>query len=223
MEFLAVLTSLWASLASLLSSIDWLSIGAFLAATGGLGLLGWVWRSRTAIAAKLPWIGAALELLEVVGFSPTALREWVLRRSWYRKGEAETERLVSELSSPSQPPPPTPPAALGLLLVLLGGTICGLLGACGGPLPDSVCGLPTDRTLPLALSLARSAVTVAIDTCSPSCPEPLVAASESLRRADAGLAEVCSAVEIARTVPCIQCAAHLDSIDTLAGCAHDSP
>jgi hypothetical protein len=214
MEFLAILTSLWASLASLLSSIDWLSIAAFLAATGGLGLLGMVWRSRAALAAKLPWIGAALELLEVVGFSPTALRAWVLRRSWYRKGEAETSRLVKELC-PSSKPPTTLTAFLFVLCSL---TAHSMTTSCAGQLPESVCGVPTDRALPLAITLARSAVSLAISTCSPSCPDELLAASKVIEKSDASREQVCSAVDTARAVPCIQCAEHLDSISTLAGC-----
>lgn len=214
MEFLALLTSLWASLASLLSSVDWLSIAAFAAATGGLGLLGMVWRSRTALAAKLPWIGATLELLEVIGFSPTALRAWVIKRSWYRTGEAETSRLVKELSSPSKPP-----ATLTVFLfVLCSLTVHSMVPSCSGKLPESVCGVPTDRALPLALTLARSAVSLAISTCSPSCPDELLSASKALEKSDASREQVCSAVDTARAVPCIQCAEHLDSIATLAAC-----
>lgn len=219
MESLALLISLWASLTSFLSSVDWLSIAAYLAATGAIGLLGMVWRSRAALASRLPWLVATFELLEVVGFSPTALRSWVVRRSWYQAGVAESARLLDELSEPEPTPPIKPPSSgppsMTVLMVVLGAL---LGGACTRSLPPTVCGIPTDRVLPLAISLARSAVSVALDTCSPSCPDELLSASAAVNRVDAGREQVCSAVSVARTVPCIHCAEHLDSVATLAGC-----
>jgi hypothetical protein len=200
MEILAVLTSLWASLAAVLSSVDWLSLAGYLAATGAIGLVGIVWRSRSALAARWPWIGASFELLEVVGFSPTAFGEWVRRRSWYRRGQVETGKL--------------PRIFPGSIVVLV------LCFACSSAqLPEGLtCPTRDTLTLPAAISIARALLPLVVSSCGPSCPPELADISDTLNGEGATAKDVCQAVSVARRVPCELCSDRLAAVDKLITC-----
>jgi hypothetical protein len=189
------LISVWVAFVSWLGLFDWASIAAFSGATGALGLVGIAWSSRASWAARWPWVGAAFELAEVFGFSPSALQAWVAKRAWYRKGESEAARLRRLNSS--------------LCLVL----VC---SSCAS-LPSEVCGVPTDRALPAALSLARAVIATTEALCGSACPVELRSVSDSLNKAEAARPQVCQAVEVARPL-CAACSERLDTLSLLASC-----
>ena len=196
------LIAIWSSFVFWLGLFDWPSICAYLGATGGLALLGIAWSARVAWAARWPWVGALFELLEVFGFSPTALRQWFANRSWYRKGAADAARLRRLNSS----------LCLGLACLS-----CSSLSS----LPPAVCGVPTDRALPAALSLARAVLSTTEALCGSSCPAELHSVSDALTKADAARPEVCRAVEVSRPL-CAACAERLDTLALLASCSAES-
>jgi hypothetical protein len=198
----AYLLPLWSSLVGVLSAVDWLTLAAYLLATGGLSLLAKVWVSRQLWGAKVPWLAAAFELLEIFGFSPTAFGAWVRRRSWYRKGQTETGKLRRIMPG-------------GFLLVAL-------VGCSSGQLPEGLaCPLPDlqKATLPAAISLARAVLSLASSSCGPSCPPELLEAGKGLDRAEATAKTVCDAIAVARLVPCEQCSDRLEAVSKLIQCA----
>ena len=206
-QLLAVVLPLWSSFVAFVQSIDWMTIGAYLAATGGLAIVSKLWVSRGLWGAKVPGLAAAFELFEVLGFSPTALGEWVRRRSWYRKGQTETGRLRRTFP--------------GLLL------LCAL-GCSGASVPESlVCPIPEPSTLPDAirkvtlpdaLNLIRAVMSLASVSCGPSCPPELSEVSSAVNRVEATAKDVCDAVAVVRLVPCDLCADRLDAVASLVAC-----
>jgi hypothetical protein len=197
-QSLDLLLPIWSSLVSLLSAVDWLSVAAFLAATGGLSLLARFWTSRQLWGAKVPILAALFELLDVFGFSPALLGEWVRRRSWYRRGQDETGRIRRLW-----------PGALCLLVAF--GCSGSSMASC--PIPNMA-----KVTLPAALTLARSVLTLAEASCGSSCPAELQTARTAVDSTSATAEDVCRAIPIVRLVPCEQCLPRLDELSSLLAC-----
>jgi hypothetical protein len=203
---LAAILPLWSALVTLFHSIAWGDLAGFLAATGGMCLISKAWVSRGLWGSKVPFLAAAFELLEVFGFSPSLLAAWVRRRSWYQRGQVEADRIRSTL-----------PRSLVVLVVL---------SCSGAPLPEGLsCPIPDIRkaTLPAAIALARSVLTLASSSCGDACPAELATARTAVDRTEATAKDVCSAISIARLVPCEQCADRLDAVVSLLACEASPP
>jgi hypothetical protein len=195
-----LLLSLWIGLSTFVQSVDWLSLAGYLVATGAVGLVGIVWRSRSALAARWPWIGAAFDLLEVVGFSPTAFGAWVRKRSWYRRGQVETGKL-----------PRIFPGTLVVLVLALGCSSAQLPAGLTCPTRDTL-------TLPAAISIARALLPLVVSSCGPSCPPELSDISDALNGKGPTAKDVCQAVSLAHRVPCELCEDRLAAVDKLITC-----
>lgn len=198
-SLLAIVVPLWSSLVALLQSVDWLSLGAFLVATGLLSLVAKLWTSRGLWGAKVPFLAAAFELLDVFGFSPVLLAAWVKRRSWYRKGVDEAERVRKVW-----------PGSLVLAAFLCS---CSPAGSGMCPVFDT-----SKVTIPAALALTRATLDIASDSCGAGCPAELGAVQSSVGAAEAALPEVCKALGILKSVPCEKCAAPLVRISAMVDC-----
>ncbi|MFA7162479.1 MAG: hypothetical protein WC083_07925 [Candidatus Methanomethylophilaceae archaeon] len=160
------------------------------------------WSSRQLWGAKVPILAALFELLDVFGFSPSLLAEWVRRRSWYRQGQDETGRIRKLW----------PGAVLFGAFLLLA---CGCSGS-----PMTSCPIPnmTRATLPAALTLVRSVMTLAEASCGSSCPSEWQTARTAVDSAEATAEDVCRAIPIVRLVPCEQCLPRLDELSSLLAC-----
>jgi hypothetical protein len=198
-SMLAIVTPLWSSLVVLFQSIDWFSLGAFLAATGLMSLVAKLWTSRGLWGAKVPALAAAFELLDVFGFSPALLAVWVKRRSWYRKGSGEADRVRRVW-----------PGSL-----VLAAFLCSCSPAASGMCPvfDA-----SKVTVPAALALTKATLEIASDSCGTGCPAELGAVRSSVGAAEAALPEVCKALGIMRSVPCEKCVAPLARISAMVDC-----
>jgi hypothetical protein len=197
----ALVVSYWSSFVVFLQSIDWLSLGEWLACSGLLALIARLWQSKGLWGAKVPFLAAIFELADVFGFSPSLLAEWVKRRSWYRRGEGEGTRIRRLFP--------------GALVVL----VC--FSCSGASLPDGMtCPLPDLRTatLPTAIKLSRYVLTLVSSSCGESCPAELATVRQSVDKTEATAADVCRAVEIAQLIPCEQCADRLDAVRALLAC-----
>jgi hypothetical protein len=198
---LALILPLWLSLVALVNSIAWGDLAGYVAATGVLCLISRAWVTRGLWGARVPFLAAAFELLEVFGFSPNLLGAWVRRRSWYRRGEDESGRLRRTLTG-----------SLALLLVL---------SCSGAPLPEGLsCPIPDLRkaALPTSIALARSVLALVSSSCGDACPAELATARTAVDRTEATATDVCQAISIARLVPCEQCSDRLDAVATLLSC-----
>lgn len=195
-----------------------LSILIFLLTTFALGAVATLWKARGLIGARVPWLGAMFELLDMLGFTPTTLAQWVTRRSWYL---AARRSAIDSLGDKE------PPSALlpSLACVLLIGSMSNL-GCASAALPEGmVCPLPDLRTatLPTAIKLSRYALALVSQSCGDSCPKELSTAREAVVKTEATAKDVCRAVEIARLVPCEQCADRLDAVRSLLACETSTP
>jgi hypothetical protein len=198
-SMLALVTPLWSDIVVLWQSVDWFSILAFLAASGAMTLVAKVWASRGLWGAKVPFLAAAFELLDVFGFSPPLLAVWVKRRSWFRKGSGEVERVRRVW-----------PGSLVFALVL-----CSCSPASSGMCPV----FDASRvTIPAALAIARATLDIASDSCGDGCTSELGVVRSSVESADAALPEVCRAVQALGAVPCEKCAAPLARITAMVDC-----
>lgn len=198
-SMLALVTPLWSDIVILWQSVDWFSILAFLAASGVLTLVAKLWASRGLWGAKVPALAAAFELLDVFGFSPPLLAEWVKRRSWYRKGNDETDRVRRVW-----------PGSLVVVAFL-----CSCSPASSGMCPV----FDASRvTIPAALAIARATLDIASDYCGDGCPSELGSVRSAVESADAALPEVCRAVQTLGTVPCEKCAAPLARLSAMVDC-----
>lgn len=197
-----VLLSLWSSIVAVAASVDWLSVVGYLLASGGVAAVRVFWLRRDLWGARIPFLAAAFELVDVFGFSPTLLGEWVRRRSWYRRGQDETGRLRRLW-----------PGAV--LIGLCFAVACGCSGA-----PLTSCPVPdmTRATLPAALTLARSVLTLAEASCGSACPAELHTAQTAVDATDATADDVCRAIPIVRRVPCEPCSGRLEELSALLAC-----
>jgi hypothetical protein len=197
-SLLAIVVPLWSSLVALLQSIDWLSLGAFLAATGLLSLVAKLWTSRGLWGAKVPFLAAAFELLDVFGFSPVLLAEWVRRRSWYRRGAGEVDRVRRVW-----------PSSVVVLFVV----------SCS-PSSSGVCPVfdVSKVTLPAALALTRTALEIASDVCGDGCPSELSEARRAIGSGAAAIPEVCRALDVVKSVPCERCASPISKASAMVDC-----
>ena len=199
-NLLALVTPIWSFIVTIFQSVDWLSIAAYLAATGGLAVVAKVWATRQLWGAKVPWLAAAFELFEVFGFSPTAFGDWVRRRSWYRRGQVETGKL--------------PRIFPGSVVVLV------MCFACSSTsLPEGLtCPTRDTLTLPAAISIARALLPLVVSSCGPSCPPELDDIADTLNGEGATAENVCQAIALARRVPCELCEDRLAAVDKLITC-----
>jgi hypothetical protein len=190
-----------------------LSILIFLLTTFVLGAVAVLWKARGLIGARVPWLGAMFEILDMLGFTPKTLAQWVTRRSWY---------LAARRSALDSLGDKEPPSALlpSLACVLLIGSMSNL-GCASAALPEGmVCPLPDLRTatLPTAIKLSRYVLTLVSSSCGESCPAELATVRQSVDKTEATAADVCRAVEIAQLIPCEQCADRLDAVRALLAC-----
>ena len=168
---LALLSSLWFSFVVFIQSINWLALAEWIAASGFLALVARMWQSRGLWGAKVPFLAAAFELADVFGFSPSLLAEWVKRRSWYRRGQAEGDRVRR---------------------LFPGACVMAVCFSCSGAqLPEGLsCPLPDVRkaTLPAAISLAKvvdQTGATAKDVCQAILAVKLVPCDQCADRLDA--------------------------------------
>jgi|WetSurMetagenome_2_1015567.scaffolds.fasta_scaffold01038_27 hypothetical protein len=200
-SMLALVDSLWLPFVVLLQSIDWASLAAWLAVSGLMALVARLWQSRGLWGAKVPFLAAAFELLDVFGFSPSLLAQWLQRRSWYRSGQREGDRIRRLF-----------PHACVV-------AVC--FSCSGSQLPEGLsCPLPDVRkaTLPAAVSLAKYVLTLASSSCGDSCPPELASARKVVDQTGATAKDVCQAIPAVKLVPCEQCADRLDAVSSLLGC-----
>jgi hypothetical protein len=188
-----------------------LSILLFWLVTFALGALSVIWKNRGLIGARVPWLCAAFEFLNVIGFTPTSLAQWVTRRSWY----LAARRSALDSLGDTKPPSLIPSLAV---LVLVGSALV----SCGGAAAlseGSVCPLSLRPNVEAVLVLARAAVSYVSASCGDDCPAEVGKVSSVLKTADATLADVCDAVTVAKQIPCVECQEKVDAVSSLAGCA----
>jgi hypothetical protein len=188
-----------------------LPILLFWLVTFALGTLSLIWKSRALIGAKVPWLNAAFELLDMLGVTPTTVALWVSRRPWYLAARR------SALNAKSDDPPSSLLPSLACLLV-----VGGSLWSCGGAaLPDgSVCPIsPLKPNVKAVLVLARAAVAYVSASCGENCPSEVSKVSSVLTAGDATLVDVCDAVTVAKQVRCVECQEKVEAVSALAGCS----
>lgn len=194
-----------------------LSILFFLVTTFALGAVASLWKARGLIGARVPWLGAMFELLDMLGFTPTTLAQWVTSRSWYLAARRSAIDALSPAKGDKEPPSALLPS---LACVLLIGSMSHL-GCASAALPEEmVCPLPDLRTatLPTAVKLSRYVLTLVSSSCGDSCPAELATVRQSVDKTEATAKDVCRAVEIAQLIPCAQCADRLEAVRALLAC-----
>jgi hypothetical protein len=113
---------------------------------------------------------------------------------------------------------------LVFLLVLAGYVAVPALYACSSPLAQQVQAVcPVPKTLPAAVTLARSLVGLVESVCGLDCPPELASVSLAINRSKAGRDEVCKAIPVVRLVTCSACSDRLEALETLVDCETKTP
>jgi len=82
---------------------------------------------------------------------------------------------------------------------------------------------PVPKTIPAAVTLARSLVGLVESVCGLDCPPELDSVSLAINRSEAGREEVCKAIPVVRLVTCSACSDRLEALETLVDCETQTP